>query len=426
MRAKHTMNYRWVVVFVMTIPTFLGQFHRSCTGVIRNDLLETIAMTGTQYGLLSSMFFYPYVVMQIPAGFFADRLGTRYSLTLGAILTAAGSFIFATANTFAGLCFARALIGIGAAFPVGCVQKANAAWFKDMQITTIGAWTSPIGYLGGVVAKAPLVLFVGMIGWRSTFAVVAAITLLSGVLLYFLVINSPAEAGVPQEEIDKAGITVPRKKEAFKTKEAIRIVFRNRLNVALFVVMPMVMGTYLMFTSTWGEPYLEEAFGMTNMEASMLTTYLMIGNIISNVIFPVISDKQKKRKPMLFFLLILGCVLWGSLVFGGSAIRPLLGVIVFLLGFTSAPVPLLMSLIREYNPRQILGISVGVCNTFGMSASAIFPVLCGFIMDKLLCNGLAGVELYQKAFIFPLASAVIALIGALFLKETNCKSIVES
>ena len=66
-------------------------------------------------GLLSSLYFYPYVFVQIPVGVFSDIAGALRTVVGFTLMSVIGCTLFAIAHDFYALLIARALIGIGVA-----------------------------------------------------------------------------------------------------------------------------------------------------------------------------------------------------------------------------------------------------------------------------------------------------------------------
>ena len=70
-------------------------FHRMSLGVASLDASERFGVSTSAIALLSTVQLGVYLVMQIPAGLLADRLGPRRSLTLGLLAMGAGELLFA-------------------------------------------------------------------------------------------------------------------------------------------------------------------------------------------------------------------------------------------------------------------------------------------------------------------------------------------
>ena len=75
-------NYRWLIFGILAGGYVLVYFHRLCAAVVAMEMMQDLHTTGALLGLLSSAYFYPYALMQIPAGLLADTWGPRRTITV--------------------------------------------------------------------------------------------------------------------------------------------------------------------------------------------------------------------------------------------------------------------------------------------------------------------------------------------------------
>mgnify|MGYP001092589690 CR=1 FL=1 len=86
-------RYRWLVFGVLAIGYILVYFHRLCTAVVANDMMRDLEASATLAGFLAAAYFYPYALMQIPAGLPSPLQATIY---FGAVPGAVGYRIYRT------------------------------------------------------------------------------------------------------------------------------------------------------------------------------------------------------------------------------------------------------------------------------------------------------------------------------------------
>ncbi|MDH3466371.1 MAG: MFS transporter, partial [Gammaproteobacteria bacterium] len=92
-----------------------GFLLRVSPAVMVNELMREFAVGAALLGNLSAIYLYIYAAMQIPIGAMLDALGTRWLLAVACLTVAAGSYIFAGAETLGTAYIGRFLIGIGCA-----------------------------------------------------------------------------------------------------------------------------------------------------------------------------------------------------------------------------------------------------------------------------------------------------------------------
>ena len=76
------LRYRWLIFALLALGYMLVFFHRICPAVLAVDLMHDLKAGGALTGLLGAVYFYPYAVMQLPAGLLSDSWGPRNTITL--------------------------------------------------------------------------------------------------------------------------------------------------------------------------------------------------------------------------------------------------------------------------------------------------------------------------------------------------------
>ncbi|MEC3920568.1 MFS transporter [Nocardia sp. CDC160] len=129
----------------------------------------------TQQGLLVSVFFIAYAIVQIPGGLLADRYG---ALKVGiAGLTAWSVFtgLTALAWSFAVLLGIRFLFGlVQGVFPAAAI-KALAERSRPEQRTTAAGWTNSSNAAGLLLAAVTAGILLPTVGWRAMFGVISVL-----------------------------------------------------------------------------------------------------------------------------------------------------------------------------------------------------------------------------------------------------------
>ena len=424
LKIKQMKRYR-ILVFIAVVATgFLTQFHRASSGAIRMDLEQDFMMTATQFATFSSMYFYPYMLMQLPIGMLADKIGVRKIIICGCALSTIGTLIFCTAPSFAVLCLGRMLVGIGVSAPIICKEKIFVEWYAPNKIVTMGGLSSFFQNFGGVVAQGPLVALVGIFSWRTTFLGLVGLNFLVFIFVLLVIRDKPADKGFPAE-IDLLGYERKVKKQKTGIVRGIWNVIKNKYTWPLLFIMPVEMGAYTMFSSTWGVSYFKDVYGYTASQASTCTTLLMIGWCVSMIFVTNISDRIKSRKKPIILLCGFSCFIWTVLVFGSNLISQLqiVEVVAALFGITGCLTALLFAEAREVNDPDSVGVTLGFLNMIGMGTGAVFPIICGSIIDRLEPAGVTGGMLYRNAFMFLFILLIIAFAASFFLIETKCQNI---
>lgn len=71
---------RWVIAFLMWAAIAINYIDRTVLSAAAPFLTDEFSLSEAQMGIILSGFFWSYALLQIPAGWFADRFGQRRRL----------------------------------------------------------------------------------------------------------------------------------------------------------------------------------------------------------------------------------------------------------------------------------------------------------------------------------------------------------
>jgi len=69
------MDKRILMLIPLSLLFVLSQFYRASSAVIASELVRDLSLSPQDLGLLSSVFFYAFALVQIPMGMAIDRFG---------------------------------------------------------------------------------------------------------------------------------------------------------------------------------------------------------------------------------------------------------------------------------------------------------------------------------------------------------------
>lgn len=423
-KARRFTTYRWTIYSILVIANMISFFHRMSIGATSKYLISTFNMSSVTFANLSSTYFYIYMIMQIPAGILADTIGPRKIISTGTLLAGFGTILFGISANIFQIFLGRLLIGLGVSVVYISVLKTLSNWFKESEFGGIIGLTAALGNFGGILAQTPLVLLMAAITWRNSFIAIGIFTILTSILAYLIIRNSPSDMGFPPIEKSEGKEKNIDEEDKINLWESVKSVFSNKDIWPLFFIFAGFYGAFSSFVGTWGVAYIMEVYELSIIASTNSITLVVLGHIIGAVVIGSISDRMKKRKtPMRFFGFIY-LLTWIAVVFwdGGKPPLEFLNIILFTLGFTSATFLLNLSIAKEVNPRKIVGIVTSMVNTGGFLGAAILPPILGIVIDKFK-GSMAPIMIYQKAFIFCLMAVLIGNILIQFIKETNCKNV---
>ena len=418
---QKALRYRWLIFWILAFGYILVYFHRLCPAVVAEDMRRDLGAGGGLLGLLGSAYFYPYALMQIPAGLLSDSWGPRKTITLFFCVAFAGSLILGLApNVFVAI-VGRTLVGIGVAMLFVPTLKVLAEWFRVKEFAMMTGILMAMGGIGSYAAAAPLAYISTWIGWRQSFVMVGLFTLVLGALVWVFVRDRPSVMGLPSpaESTGPAGETI-------SLRNGIRTVLSEPRFWPLASWFFFTCAIFFSFIGLWGGPYLMQIYGLTKPQAGHILSMAAIGMIAGSPLLSWLSNQVfKARKPVLimggFFMVIVTGILY---LFAKEIPLPFYYGICLIVGiFSGAMVTIGFITNKELFPVSIAGTATGLVNFFPFAGGAVFQVVLGIVLDSQGVG--AGGEFLLEGFKYGLLvlflCGLIALVSSFFLKETMAR-----
>lgn len=418
-RLSNKPGYRWCIFAILAVSYILVYFHRLCPAVVAEDMMADLKASGVLLGLLGSAYFYPYALMQLPAGLLADSWGPRKSITTSFGLAAAGSLMLAWAPSVFWAIFGRTLVGIGVSILFVHTLKVLAEWFSPREFGSMTSLLIAMGGVGSITATSPLAYLSKAVGWRNSFLLVGLVTLVLGVLIWLIVRDRPAESE------SRLLSSLPEKSKAessISLGQGIKIVLGCWAFWPLAIWFFFQCAIFFAFTGLWGGPYLAHVYRLDKAQAGHILMMSALGMVIGSPLLSFLSQRVfHSRKLLLIISSAVTVLLCSLLAFMTNRFSiPWLYFLYLAVGFfTNAIVVIGFSATKELFPLQIAGTSTGLANFFPFLGGALLQPFMGYLLEQ---NGQIGYAFtakgYQHAFAAMLACSLCALLAAFFVKET--------
>lgn len=397
----------------MCFGYILVYFHRLCAGVVAIDMMRDLSSGGVLTGLLGAAYFYPYALMQVPAGLLSDSIGPRKTITFFFLIAALGSFIIGISANIASAVAGRLLVGIGVAMLFVPTMKILSSWFKPDDYPVMAGILVAMGGVGSLSATSPLAYLSSATSWRFSFILIAFLTLLLTVLIWLIVRDSP---------VNNKGAAVKNGINANELKAAMKKVFTTPAFWALSVWFFFDCAVFFSFGGLWGVPYLMNIYKLSKIQAGNIISMLAIGMIAGSPLLGFLSNKVVKgRKIIVVVCSVITVFLTASLwIFPDKFSINMLYLICLGLGIsTNAVVSVSFTATKELFPNKIAGTAIGLINFFPFAGGALFQQILGFILEYHgRINGEFRLEGFRSAFLLLFLASIIAFISSLFIRET--------
>jgi len=419
---ERSSRYRWLVFSILAAGYMLVYFHRLSPAVMAVELMETFGVSGALIGILGSAYFYPYAVMQLPAGLLSDSLGPRKSVTIFLVIASAGAILFGVSPNAGVAIFARVLVGLGVCMVFVPTLKVVSQWFRRGEFSMMAAILNATGGVGVLAAAAPLAFLTDRLGWRITFVAIGAATLLLAGAVAIWVKNRPEDIGLPSMELPESGADSPGAVAEVPLFEGMKMVLRNPHFWAIAIWFFFTCGIFFGIGGLWGGPYLMHVYGLSKTQAGGVLNMIAVGLIFGSPFLSMLSDKflKSRKKVMLICSVAVAVTMLPPMLLTDKLPLPLLYAVFLSIGvFSAAVVVIAFTATKELFPIEIAGTSVGAVNLFPFAGGAVFQPLLGQILEKAGDGGdVYSVEGYRAVFIACFTAALVALVAISFMKET--------
>ena len=314
--------------------------------------------------LVFSICAFLYFLLGVPAGLIADRVGPRPVVIGGLLLVALGLVLASQATTLWQVYLGYSVgvgLGVGLSYvpSIASVQR----WFVRRRGTATGLAVAGIGV--GTLVGAPLAYqLIAAFGWRQTYLILAALTVVGAIVSGILIRWSPERYGLAPDgdALPPGGLHAPA--TGFSIGEALR----SGPFWAIYTgAMLMSFGLFVPFVHL--APYARD-IGLSEGFGVMLIVLLGVGSTVGRFLFASVTNWLGRR--LSFASMYVGAgtmlVMWSQSTGGWALVAFALVFGAFYGGFVAiAP-----SLAADYFGAKALGSIIG-----GLYSGVAFGALLG-------------------------------------------------
>lgn len=415
---RKALRYRWAIFWVLSGGYVLVYFHRLCPAVVAVDMMQDLKTDGTLTGLLSAAYFYPYALMQLPAGLLSDSWGPRKTITIFFGVACGGSVLLGFAPSAFWAVAGRTLVGVGVAMLFVPTMKILVEWFRVHEFARMTGILMAIGGLGSLVAAAPLAGLSAWIGWRLSFVAVGGFTLGLAALVWVVVRDRPQELGWPSPAEHQQSRPDP-----IPLGQAVRRVIGSAAFWPLAAWFFFGCAVFFSFGGLWGGPYLIQVHHLSREQAARVLSMLAVGMIVGSPLLSYASNRIfRARKPVLVISSLMTVALSAVLAFRTAEVSTsTLHALCFGLGmFSGAVVVVGFTSNKELFPVQMAGTATGLVNLFPFAGGAVFQPVLGHLLEAQgrAADGAFTLAGYQQAFLALFGCSLAALAASCMVRES--------
>jgi sugar phosphate permease len=246
---------RWVVILLCFLAIAVNYIDRANLAVAAPQIEKALGIGPAEMGFILSGFFWTYAFMQMPFGWFVDRVGARIALPLAVGWWSVFTAATAVTTSVAGMFGCRLLLGVGEAGAYPSCTKLVSQWFKPKERAIATSIFDSGSRVGSALSIPVVALIIGTLGWKAAFILTG---LLGAVWIvgWFVIYRNPV-----QDEMAVALEATPAAQVSAE-KVTWASLFRHR------TLWGMMLGFFCLnfviyFFITWFPSYLVETRGFS-------------------------------------------------------------------------------------------------------------------------------------------------------------------
>ncbi|MFL9899911.1 MFS transporter [Paraburkholderia fungorum] len=408
---------RWAMIFMCFLANVINFVDRANLAIAAPSIRAELGLDAVGMGLVLSAFFWTYAFLQLPAGWFIDKVGVRVSLALAVGWWSAFTIATGAARGLAQLVGVRLMLGVGEAAAIPSFAKVAFNWFPRSERGLASSIFDSGSRVGSALSLPLVAWLISIVGWRGSFVITGGLGVVWSLAWWFIyrdperyraIAPAAVDALLAQRAAPPATVAIATAAESTGTVSWLDL-FRYR------TVWGMMIGLFCLnfaiyFFITWFPSYLLQSRGFSLASLGtwgMLPALLAIpggwlGGMVSDNLFKRGWSATAARKTCL----VLGMLLSSSIalsVFVQStwACLALFALAYASLSFAGANV---WTLVGEVAPTPAHVASLGGIQNFAGNLAGIFITTFTGVM----------LAITKGSFVIPLMVAgSLCIVGAL-------------
>lgn len=258
-------RFHRVVIFLLFAITVVNYIDRAAISYAIPAIEQQLGLSKAAAGTILGAFGLGYAVTTLIGGFAVDRYGARIVLSIAAVLWSLSIGLTGLASGFLTLYLARTLLGMAEGPNFSAVTGAVERWLPPARQASALSYAL-VAVPVALACGGPIVTqLLAALGWRGTFAVLFALSLVWVPLWYVLFRDDPAQSRhVNAQEL--AFIRDGQTAEAAPVRRwprmsEVRVLLTNRTLLVNYWAF-FVFGYFLFFFMAWLPSYLQQSYGL--------------------------------------------------------------------------------------------------------------------------------------------------------------------
>lgn len=385
-------------------------------GAMRSDVVQSLMISDTSFGMLAASFNLAYALMQIPVGVLMDKYSPRFLLTLAAAFSAGGAYIFSVADGLTLAIIARIFMGIGASFAFIGALRICSNWFPANTFAFLTGLVATVGMAGAAFGLMIVQPALELLQWRDSLYWASIIGFVICGLIAVIVRDYPTNL---KNFVKPKTVSWSKVLNGLIEVVTQRSIWLAGIYSALIFIPMVTIGT------TWGPTYFQQSLDFSKELSNFVTSLFFVGFLIGAPTVGWIADKYHNRFQVMFITGVITFALTVWLVYFPSHNAQVMEFIGLSLGFFSSGFILAFAYVRENVPSHLSSTAIGFVNTINTAIPYILQPIVGYILDCQMNDTVITstgevihtMSQYQNAFIPVVLSPLFGVFLLYFVKK---------
>ncbi len=290
-RRQPSTAYRWWVLVIISLAMFGNYYVYDSISPLADVLKEQLGFSDANIGWLNAIYSIPNIFMVLIGGFLIDRIGTRKSTLIFAVLCLLGACVTGWKPSLQVMAAGRLLFGLGAESLIVAVTTAIAKWFKGKELSFAFGINLTIARLGSFAAlNSPTWARTYYQNWQWPLLVGVAfglICVVAAVSYWFLELHAEKHY-----QVGGAGQS---------DKVVLADIFRFGVSYWYIVALCITFYSGIFPFQTFAVKFFIEAHGTTRETGGFLSSLLTLFAMVCTPLFGLLADRVGRRSLFMMY-----------------------------------------------------------------------------------------------------------------------------
>jgi MFS family permease len=413
---------RWTYILpVIVFIYIICYIDRTNISFALPHLKSDMHLSGAQQGLASGIFFWGYLLLQIPGGYMAERWSAKRWIAILLVLWSVAAMASGLTHTFGQLLLTRFLLGVAEGGVQPALMATIRSWFPFAERSRAYAIFKLYTPIAAIVAAPFSGIILTYADWRWMFIIQGGAPLIVGLVAWLAVVrDTPAKAGW-LSETERNFIESSRIKEGepLKHRGTFKAAFTSRI-VWQFALIYTLTQMGLLGLTLWLPSVLKKAFH-TDMQVGLVA---MLPQVAAGAAIILVGRSADRRGGHVAHMsVVLGAaalILAGASLISAQQKWLVLGALILGTAASIAWYGPFWATVTKLTPVAAAGAGLGLINGVGNLGSFFGPYIGGWLSD--LSGG--GYALTQAFFglVFGVAALLVLPLRKKLREATKLQS----